>query len=90
MQDGSVWCTGWNFAGQLGVGSANSTSGFVQAVSSGVQAIAAGGWHSMVLKSDGSLWGTGANTYGQLGDGSIISQSNFVLVAPKSSGVLHV
>jgi hypothetical protein len=39
-------------------------------VSSGVTAIAAGGYHSLFLKSDNSLWAMGDNTYGELGDGT--------------------
>ena len=35
-----------------------------------VTRIAAGGFHSLFLKSDGSLWGMGYNAYGQLGDGT--------------------
>jgi hypothetical protein len=42
-------------------------------VSSNVTAIAAGGGHSLFLKSDGSLWAMGENFYGQLGDGSNVS-----------------
>src|SRR5262249_56532026 len=33
-------------------------------------AIAAGGGHTLALKSDGTIWAWGDNTYGQLGDGS--------------------
>jgi len=43
----------------------------LQAVTSGAQTvtkIAAGGGHSLFLKSDGSLWAMGENEYGQLGD----------------------
>ena len=36
----------------------------------GVDAIAAGDNHSMVLKKDGSVWSTGNNEHGQLGDGT--------------------
>jgi alpha-tubulin suppressor-like RCC1 family protein len=35
-----------------------------------VTAIAAGGAHSVFIKSDGTLWGMGFNAYGQLGDGT--------------------
>jgi alpha-tubulin suppressor-like RCC1 family protein len=35
-----------------------------------VTKIAAGGQHSLFVKSDGSLWGMGFNYYGQLGDGT--------------------
>jgi len=35
-----------------------------------VSKIAAGYYHSFLIKNNGSLWGMGANGYGQLGDGS--------------------
>ena len=36
----------------------------------GVVAIAAGGTHSLALKSDGTVWAWGYNYYGQLGNGT--------------------
>ena len=45
-----------------------------------VKAIAAGYYHSMVLKTDGNVWVTGENNNGQLGDGSDIDKDTFVLV----------
>ena len=86
-QNGSVWATGDNTAGQLGDGSTNSKRNFVQVVSSGVKAIAAGGWHSMVLKEDNSVWATGENTYGQLADGSATFKDTFAKLELTSSGV---
>ena len=35
----------------------------------GATAIAAGRWHSMVMKQNGTVWTVGHNDYGQLGDG---------------------
>ncbi|MCX8013632.1 MAG: InlB B-repeat-containing protein, partial [Rectinema sp.] len=35
-----------------------------------METVAAGFFHTMMLKSDGTLWATGYNFYGQLGDGS--------------------
>jgi alpha-tubulin suppressor-like RCC1 family protein len=53
--------------------------------------IAAGGDHSLFIKSDGSLWAMGDNEYGQLGDG-IDSFGNFTNqpVEIVSSGVVAV
>jgi alpha-tubulin suppressor-like RCC1 family protein len=45
----------------------------LQAATTGAQPvtnIAAGGYHSLFLKSGGSLWGMGNNGFGQLGDGT--------------------
>ena len=74
MTDGSLWAWGDNTYGQLGDDTLNSRYTPVQilgvpaARQPGVAAIAAGGDHSIILKTDGSLWATGANLQGQLGD----------------------
>ena len=78
--DGSVWVTGKNKDGQLGLGSTKDKCVYTQVVSCGVKAVAAGGQHSMVLNQDGSVWSTGNNVYGQLGDGSSTDRAVFVQV----------
>ena len=45
-------------------------------LSTGAKAIAAGGFHSMVLKKDGTVWAMGDNEYGQLGDGSTTARNS--------------
>jgi alpha-tubulin suppressor-like RCC1 family protein len=74
--DSSLWAIGWNFWGQLGDGTYNSTNRPEQIVASSVTAIAAGNGHSLFLKSDGSLWAMGWNIFGQLGDGTLNNQTN--------------
>ena len=39
-----------------------------------VVAIAAGGYHSLAIRSDGTLWTWGWNYLGQLGDGSTVDR----------------
>ena len=46
------------------------TETHTQILASGCTQIAAGNYHSLILKSDGSLHTFGMNNYGQLGDGS--------------------
>ena len=65
-----MWATGLNDQGQLGDGSTIQRDSFVQVVSGGVKALAAGSYHRMVLTQDGSVWTTGSNIFGQLGDGA--------------------
>jgi alpha-tubulin suppressor-like RCC1 family protein len=75
--DGSLWAMGGNSvddtnnpSGQLGDGTYNSTNRPEMIVASNVIATAAGGYHSLFLKSDGSLWAMGYNYDGELGDGT--------------------
>ena len=74
--DGSLWTCGSNSFGQLG-----DTTGAAQEygsrqiplqVMTGVQSIAAGDYHSLMVKTDGTLWGCGNNSYGQLGLGDLV------------------
>jgi alpha-tubulin suppressor-like RCC1 family protein len=82
--DGTVWAWGANTNGQLGDGASDfsvySTPAQVlgpngQGFLTDVQAVAAGGRHSLALKSDGTVWTWGANATGQLGDGTTIDPS---------------
>jgi alpha-tubulin suppressor-like RCC1 family protein len=72
--DGSLWAMGNNGNGQLGDGTTDNgnfcTNRPEQILATNVTAIAAGGNHSLFLKSDGSLWAMGDNGYGGLGDGT--------------------
>ncbi len=43
-------------------------------------AVAAGGKHSVVLKSDGTVWAWGDNVFGQLGDGTNVNKPKHTLV----------
>ena len=89
-QDGSVWATGYNRYGQLGDGGASDSGplsqAYVRVMSDGVKFIAAGAFHSMLIKQDGSVWATGSNEYGQFGDSLITSSGIFIKLAPLSSG----
>jgi hypothetical protein len=84
--DGTVWAWGANDSGQLGngctIGSNCSTSSTPVQVSglTNVVAIAAGGSHSLALKSDGTVWAWGLNSNGQLGNNSTTSSSTPVQV----------
>jgi hypothetical protein len=43
--------------------------------------VAAGAWHSLLVKTDGTLWAMGWNASGQLGDGTTADRSTPVQVA---------
>jgi len=61
---------GDNGNGELGDGTTTNRTSPVQILSGGVQAVAGGYSHSLILKTDGSLWAMGDNSYGDLGDGT--------------------
>jgi len=70
--NGTLWATGFNFLGQLGLGDNADRNTLTQV---GVETI----WKSitcsdvatLALKTDGRLWGTGSNLEGRLGLGAV-------------------
>jgi len=76
-KNGTVLTFGCNHYGQLGDGTEQDRNKPVQVqgpggqgVLSGVVSIAAGGLHSLALRSDGTLWAWGWNYCSQIGDGT--------------------
>jgi alpha-tubulin suppressor-like RCC1 family protein len=70
--DGTLWAWGWNGFGQLGNGTNTASNIPVQEDGTDTDwvQVAAGGNHTLALKSDGTLWTWGWNDDGQLGNGS--------------------
>jgi alpha-tubulin suppressor-like RCC1 family protein len=99
MTNGTIWGTGNNSNGQLGIASGNITTTNLTLVkmdtSTGVigsrtpTQITAGGASSYVLMTDNTIWGTGNNTLGQLGIASGNTTSTTLLTQmDTSSGVI--
>jgi alpha-tubulin suppressor-like RCC1 family protein len=70
--DGTMWGWGQNLRGQLGTGSGgrrntDRDTPLPAAPGNDWKQVAAGGSHSLAIKSDGTLWGWGLNASGQLG-----------------------
>lgn len=83
VNDGTVWCWGWNVAGQLGDGTTTDKIAPVQVLGlASTAAIEVGVHHSCAIKTDASLWCWGQNISGQVGDGTNISKSSPVQVVP--------
>jgi alpha-tubulin suppressor-like RCC1 family protein len=51
--------------------------------------VAAGAYHSLLLKDDGTVWAWGDNYYGQLGDGTTVYSSDIVQVIGLTD-VVHI
>ena len=64
---------------QLGDKSSNNDS-IPEQITTGVQSIAAGEFHSLVLMANGTLFTCGYDEYGQLGNGNVIDQNSLVQV----------
>jgi alpha-tubulin suppressor-like RCC1 family protein len=95
--DGSLWGMGYHGDGELGLGIPSNPYDNVRIprliVSNSVAAIAAGTFHSLLLKSDGSLWAMGYNYYGQLGDGGTTNVGFPKMIVPNvvaiAAGIQH-
>jgi alpha-tubulin suppressor-like RCC1 family protein len=85
--DGTVLAWGDDEFGQLGNDAASLASSTPVVVSgaTNIVAIAAGGNHSLALKSDGTLLAWGANFSGEIGDGTFVDKFIPVAVAGSNS-----
>lgn len=86
---GAVKCWGFNFYGQLGDNSTTNRNApvAVSGLSSGIDALDAGGGHTCALTTGGGVKCWGYNLFGQLGDTSTINRLVPVDVDTLGSGV---
>ena len=81
--DGKLWAAGHNKVGQLGNSTDINMNFFYQTMEKNkflddVTAIAAGGYHNIIIREDGGVWVVGSNSDGQLGIASTNNQSKYV------------
>lgn len=80
--DGTVWCVGSNWSGQLGLGDNNDRNDWVQLPTefNNPRKIVCGDDITFIEKSDGTVWSCGSNKSGQLGLGDTVNRDIFTLV----------
>lgn len=70
LEDGSLYGTGYNYYGELGVGNTSRVYSPVQISNfTNVKQVATAYYHSLFLLEDGTVWGCGRRQDGQLGNG---------------------
>ncbi len=80
-QDGTLWVSGLNTNGQLGLGDNTNRDVFTQVgTDTDWYFISNKSTHTLAIKTNGTLWGTGLNTSGQLGLGNNTSRNTFIQI----------
>ena len=87
--DGTLWSTGWNVFGQLGLGNNTNRNIFTQITinTNNIKSVYCGMHHTIILKNDGTLWGCGWNEYGQLGLGDTTNRNTFTQITTNTDDI---
>ena len=90
--DGSLWCWGNNYYGQLGDNTTTHRSSPVQTVSGGTSwsQVSCGLYHTAAIKTDSTLWCWGYNNSAQLGDNTVVNRSSPVQVSGGGTTWIYV
>lgn len=79
--DGTLWSTGLNNSGQLGLGDLSVRTSFTQVgVATNWAKVSCGDAHTLAIKTNGTLWACGENSSGAVGDGSTTDRTSFVQI----------
>ena len=76
--DGTLWCWGLNFSGNLGDNTTTKRSSPVQTVAGGTnwKQVSCGNYITAGIKTDGTLWTWGDNSVASLGDNTTTNRSS--------------
>jgi alpha-tubulin suppressor-like RCC1 family protein len=89
-KDGIPYSCGYNYYGQLGLGTNLDQKNIKQVPLGGIVAVSGGAMHSLFLQSDGSVWTCGSNEAGQLGTGSNTSAIATPVKIPALNDIIAV
>ena len=87
--DGTLWSTGYNGYGQLGLGDNKTRSTFTEITTNtdDIKLVYCSNIHTLILKNDDTLWSTGYNTYGQLGLGDTSDRNTFTKITTNADNI---
>ena len=87
--DGTLWGTGYNYYGQLGLGDNTDRTTFTEITTNvdDIKSVYCGYDHTLILKNDGTLWSTGSNGDGQLGLGDGANRTTFTQITTNADDI---
>ena len=90
--DGTLWSTGYNGFGELGLGDTTNRYTFTQVTTNAddVKQIYCGWYHTFILKNDGTLWSCGHNGEGQLGLGDTNNRTTFTKITINADDIKEI
>ena len=90
--DGTLWSTGYNNHGQLGLGDTTNRYTFTQVTTNinDIKSVYFGDHHAFILKNNGTLWGCGFNGSGQLGLGDNTNRNIFTQVTTNTNNIKEI
>ncbi len=93
LEGNTLWATGANSSGQLGLGDQDMRTSFTQVSDwSDVNQVSLGDRHTMVLRGSNTIWVMGNNAYGQLGTGTVenVNVTPTQISLPHDSGLVSI
>ena len=90
--DGTLWGTGYNSDGQLGLEGGGSRATFTQVITNvnNIKSVYCTGGNTFILKNDGTLWGCGWNGYGSLGLGDTTKRGTFTQITTNVDDIKEI